>query len=866
MESHIVKVDVVVSEKSSFIKSFGRELVIPILLIGFLSSSNMFAAARPGLSRTVSTQRGIGIYPDKLALPGVVVVRLKSGIVASVDELMKVPELEGRILKEANPQSVESLRSATRIKLDKSSELLSDIYVVRYSGTVTPALFAQSLLKNPDVVYAEPHYIYKVDGEQLAVNDPLLSKQYGLTRISASQAWDITTGSASVPIGIVDTGVDWVHPDLYGNIWHNPHWQTDTDFPNDSIGWDFGGLGDGNQDPTPDNNPEEDGPHHGTHVAGIAAAIANNGIGIAGTAPGCRIMAVKVSEADFTDPSTGEPYIVYGMEGIAYAANNGARVINCSWGGVGYVQYEQDVINYVTQEGALVVAAAGNDASDEFQTPAYYDNVMSVAATDQNDNAAYFTNYSYNVSVSAPGENIMLTWDDSLYAYLSGTSMATPFASGVAALVASQHPEYSPQQILEQVRVSADKVDSLNPDYVRQIGFGRINAYRALTVSSPGVGLDDIVLSDSVGGNNDGTFTDGETVQVFGTLTDWLAPTSNLVVTLTTSDPYVSIVGGTTAVGAIGKKGTFDLRTKPLSFKVNDGVPAGHVAQFLVLITDGSYSDYKSFSVTLDPTFNQLTLNAVATTITAQGNIGFNDYPNNTQGIGFIYQPDNDSVLFEGAFMAGTSSSTEVDVARDSTANEESGDFRRESLVQLMTPGPKADQEAVTVFNDSNATYNRVGIEVGLHTYAYYRDSTQNFVILEYTVHNLNSVPLGNFYAGVFLDWDIGLNGADNMAAYDGSYQLGYAFNASRVPRTYTGCALIYGASPNFTAIDNADPNTGTYVGFNKSRKWNALTGETNITHVGPTDISMVVWRARDSSAEFGHNTCVRSRRRRYTE
>jgi serine protease len=810
-----------------------------LLTLGLLNSVNVSAAAKYGTAGTMAVRRGIGINSNKLALPGVVVVKLKPGVNASIQELFKVPELEGKILKEANPQSIRSLTAVTRIRLDKSSVLLGDIYLVDYSGTVTPAMMAQTLLKNSDVVYAEPHYIYRV---ALTPDDSLLSQQYALSKIQAFQAWNITQGSSSIPVGIVDTGVDWMHPDLYGNIWHNPHWQTDVSYPADSIGWDFGGAGsisNGNYVATPDNNPEEDLPAHGTHVAGIVAAVSNNQIGIAGVAPACKIMAVKTSQANFVDQS-GEPYIVYGFEGIIYAADNGARVINCSWGGPGYSQYEQDVVNYATAKGALVVAAAGNDYhSTEFFTPAYYDNVLSVAATDPNDNADSFTNISYNISVSAPGLNIISTWGTGQYIPLSGTSMASPCAAGVAALVVSQHPEYTPQQVLEQVRVSADNIDAINPDLVHQIGFGRVNAYRALTVSSPGVELSDMMLSDSVYGNNDGTFTDGETIQVFGTLTDWLAPTSNLQVTLTSSDPYVTIVNGSISVGSLSTKGTYDLITNPLSFKVNNGIPAGHVAQFLVLMKDGSYSDYKGFSVMLDPIFNQLSLNNIATTITAQGNIGFNDYPNNMQGLGFIYKPDDDSLLFEGAFMAGTSSYKEVDVARDSSGLEESGDFRREGVVQVKTPGSVADQEATTIFNDSNATSNKLGIQISLHTYSFSRDSTGNFVILQYRISNLNSSPIDNFYGGIYLDWDI--SPYEDIASYDRSYQLGYAYDSGRGKKTYVGCALIYGASANYTAINNDDPNTGANTGFSKSRKWNALTGATGITRVGPTDISMVV-------------------------
>jgi len=812
-------------------------LSITFLILVVVSNHDALGAIRNnGGARIYKEQSAID--PNKLALQGVVMVKFKPGVPATMQEMLNVPELQRQILKEANPTSMKPMLQLLRVRLDKSSEVLNNIYLVHYTGTVTPALVAQSLSKNTDVQYAEPHYIYKVDDVNFTPNDSLLSQQYALTNIQAFQAWNITQGDSTVAIGIVDTGVDWMHPDLYGNIWHNPHWTTDTQFPADSIGWDFGGT-----NGTPDNNPEEDSPHHGTHVAGIAAAIANNKIGIAGVAPGCKIMAVKVSRADMSDPQTGEPYIVYGFEGIIYAADNGARVINCSWGGVGYSQYEQDVINYATQKGALVVAAAGNDHSDEFQTPAYYDNVLSVAATDSNDKSTYFTNYSYNVSVSAPGLDIVSTWGTDSYTTLSGTSMASPCAAGVAALVVSQHPEYTPQQVLEQVRVSSDNMDNLNPAYAQMLGFGRVNAYRALTVSSPAVIVSDIVMSDSIGGNNDGIFTDGETIQVFGMATDWLNPTSNLQLTLTSSDPYVTIAHGNVAIGSLQTLESYDLKNNPLSFKVNNGVPAGHLASFVIKITDGSYSDYKMFTVLLKPLFNQLKLNNIATTITAKGNIGFNDYPNNSQGIGFIYQPDGDSLLFEGAFMAGTSASTVVDVARDSTQNasEEDNDFRPVGLVGVQTPGQVADQEGITTFTDSNATANRIGIEVTLHTYSYNRDSTSNFVILQYKIQNLNAFPINNFYGGLFFDWDIGPNGANNIASYNSQYQLGYAYNTTRSPKTYTGCALIYGANVNYTAIDNADSLNGIYGGFTKLHKWKALSSGTVNSHAGPSDISIVV-------------------------
>lgn len=774
--------------------------------------------------------------PAKLSLQGVVVVKLKSSVTPSLSQMLKVPELEKRILGEASMESIQSVTHLLGIKIDNASRVLNNIYVVKYTGAVVPEMVSEALRKNPDVVYAEPHYIYRVADESFVPNDSLLSQQYALSKIQAFHAWDRTMGDSTVIVGIVDTGVYWMHPDLYPNIWHNPNWRNDTNYPADSIGWDFGGL-----TGTPDNNPEEDGPHHGTHVAGIVAAVANNYIGIAGVAPKVKLMIVKASQGNMVD-TNGEPYIVYGYEGIIYAADHKARIINCSWGGAGYSQYEQDVINYATQKGALVVAAAGNDYhSNEFQTPAYYQNVLSVAATDENDYATAFTNMSYNVSVSAPGKDIISTWDKNSYTYLSGTSMASPCAAGVAALVASVHPDYTPQQILEQVRVSSDNIDSLNQSYAHLIGFGRVDAYRAITVSSPGISITNIVMSDSAGGNGDGQFTEGEVVQIFALVQNWLSPAANVQVTLTTTDQYVTIINGSVSIGNIGTMGSYNLRQNPLSFKVNAGTPPGHIVTFLIKVNSGSYQDYAGVQVMLKPLFSQLTENNIYTTVTAKGNIGFNDYPNNTQGVGFVYLPDRDSILFEGAFMAGISASNEVDVARDETGNQESADFLPEGLVKVITPGTKADQESISVFSDSGATTNRVGIQATLHTYAYTADTLANFVILEYKIRNLNSFQLNNFYAGLFFDWDIGPNGSNNIAAYDPLYQLGYAFNVTRSPRTYAGVALLSGIGVNYTAIDNADTANGIYGGFTKIHKWKALSSGTKNNYAGPSDVSMVL-------------------------
>ena len=267
--------------------------------------------------------------------------------------------------------------------VNKSRQKLVDlslIYEVQFSP-VFKMEEALNLIKSSGVVeYAEPLYIQELD---FIPNDPSAASQYQLTKINAYAAWDIWTGDTNIVIGIVDTGTDWDHPDLQANIKYN-YADTIDGLDNDSDGFvdNFRGW-----DVSENNNdPMVFASSHGSHVSGCADAVTNNSIGVAGPAYNCKFLPVKSSCDNCS--SLGEAY-----DGIVYAADHGASVINCSWGGGGYSQFEQDIINYATfNKDALIVAAAGNNASDETHYPSSYDNVISVAATTGLDRKSGFSN------------------------------------------------------------------------------------------------------------------------------------------------------------------------------------------------------------------------------------------------------------------------------------------------------------------------------------------------------------------------------------------------------------------------------------------------------------------------------------------
>jgi thermitase len=326
--------------------------------------------------------------------------------------------------------------------IKKEALRLKDTIVIHVPKGQADAL-AKKLAKNPNIQYAEQ------DAKAQAVdipNDPDYSNQWGLQKILAPNAWNVTHGSASTLIAIDDTGIDGTHPDLSGKIVARANFTTD---------------------------PDEDNNGHGSHVAGIAAAETNNGIGVAGTAYNTKLLSVKVLD------STGSGYYSWIANGITWSADNGAKVINLSLGGSTTSQTLQNAVNYAVGKGVVVVAAAGNNGNSAAFYPAHYSNVVSVAATDSNDHKASWSNYGSNVTIAAPGVNIFSAYQGG-YAYLSGTSMATPFVSGVTGLIWSQNPTWSESQVVSKLENSADKISGTGTYWK----YGRLDACNAVDCNS----------------------------------------------------------------------------------------------------------------------------------------------------------------------------------------------------------------------------------------------------------------------------------------------------------------------------------------------------------------------------------------------
>jgi subtilisin family serine protease len=426
----------------------------------------------------------------------------------AVARLRPVFAAHARARREAAPDPWERARGRFPARARRAAALappdLGRIYVIELPQAASQAQLDAALgalRRDRDVEYAEDD---RVAAAHFTPNDPYYSTSgswgqayddlWGLKRISAGAAWDTSAGSGLV-VAVIDTGVDYNHADLAGNVWTNagevPGNGLDDDgngFVDDVRGWDF--IGASHTAPAADNDPA-DGHGHGTHVAGTVAALGDNGVGVIGLAWQARVMAVK-----------GLANTGYGLNStlataVVYAADNGADVINNSWGGAGTSQLVKEAFDYAAGLGAVLVASAGNDGQDAAgYYPAGFSNVITVSALGLNsiggDWVPPWSNWGTRIDVTAPGVDvlslraagtILLTPVGTYYARADGTSMAAPHVAGLCALVLQQHPAFSAEQVRQALRASATDTDVLGYDV--HTGYGRIHAAQALTVSDP---------------------------------------------------------------------------------------------------------------------------------------------------------------------------------------------------------------------------------------------------------------------------------------------------------------------------------------------------------------------------------------------
>jgi serine protease len=447
---------------------------------------------------------------------------------------------------------------------------LTRIYEASYTSNV-PVKEVMALLKKSGLMeYVQPKIIVQKFSEDEKINfvpnDPDLASQWHITKINAPQAWDVSTGSPSVIVGIPDGGTNLSHPDLL-NIAYNTADPIDG-IDNDGDGWidNYQGWNTGSNN----NNPQYNvggGLNHGVASTGTASATVNNGTNGAGISYNSPYLPIKIADAS-NSFSAAE-------QGVFYAAQKGAKIINCSWGGTSPWPLLEDITRYaVFNKGCFVVSSAGNSNNSAPYWPGSYPWVTCVAGSNSSDIKSSSSSYYDFVDITAPGEAIFTTSAATFANVGTGTSWAAPMVSGSAALVRSHFPSYTPEQVDALLKETSFNLYALpgNAIYADKLGRGRLDIGAALT-TTPGPSIK-MATRDWTDGN-DNSFSPGEDVSLSGNFVNWLNPSSaSLRCTLTTSNPYVAIIDSVVTIGILNNLATFNNSATPFRIHIGAGCPA----------------------------------------------------------------------------------------------------------------------------------------------------------------------------------------------------------------------------------------------------------------------------------------------------
>jgi subtilisin family serine protease len=415
--------------------------------------------------KKISALIGLTMSVSALALP-----------LQNQNELIQMP-IEGEFI----------VKHASNLKLAQNQKTMFKVGSHTVSKVVVKGQknFLNKLNKSNGVVWAQPNYEYIGNALEVEPNDPRFAEQFHHTIINTPMAWEVEMGSSDIVVAVTDNGFDLEHDDLKNSYWVNEDEIADNGIDDDNNGyiddvnaWNFSAN---------NNNPRPNGNSHGTHVAGIIAAEMNNAVGVAGVAPGVKVMPVKFyGEGSWTSEVVANSY--------AYAVNNGANIISTSFNIDGFVndQVYKDAIKMVRDNGVLLFNSAGN-GNRENPPRRIFEEVVLVCSTKSDgsrrssaDERSRFSNYGQGIDVCAPGDPILAPVNGqyqgaSRYGEMSGTSMAAPTAAAVAALIWSKYPDFTAEQVLEKLYNTADDISERNSRYRGKLGAGRVNAFRAVT-------------------------------------------------------------------------------------------------------------------------------------------------------------------------------------------------------------------------------------------------------------------------------------------------------------------------------------------------------------------------------------------------
>lgn len=750
---------------------------------------------------------------EKDYLPNTLVVKFKSGLKrnATTQSLAQGYDSEDVLFTTVMPIFPQE-RNIKRSQVKDQNFDVESYYHIEYMGKANIEKVINTLLENEDIAYAEPRYINTVE---YTPNDVAYSIQFYLPQVKAPEAWDVRKDATNVIIAIVDTGSELTHEDLAANIYYNiadPVNGIDDDgdgYIDNYAGWDFCGASASTMVPDNDPNVKSKGADHGVHVSGIAGAVSDNGLGVASVAYNPKLLIIKAGADD-------SPTSIYkGYEGIKYAADKGAHIINCSWGGVGGGQFGQEMINYAISKGCLVIAAAGNSKNDISIYPAAFEGVLAVANLNADDTKGSASNYGAYVDISAPGQGIYNTVYNNGYAYYSGTSMAAPLVASAAALLKAKYPNYTGLQIGELLRSTADNIDAKNPSYINLLGKGRLNVERALTENAASLRYQQMTINDQISGNR----AAGSTIALQFMLKNFLQPITNLNVNISSNSAYVQVVDQNINVGNFN---TLEVKNAigPVRVKILPNTPENHQVTFTLRYTgnNGNYTNFENFSTVVALDYLNVVVNKISTTLTSNGRVGYSK-ADAKGGLGFVYKEE--SMLFEAALMVAKSETQVMNNARFDTNSSE--DFQRQQTASIVVSNTAAF-EGTSVFTDA-ANANPIGLKILSRVLAFNTAADDKYVIVEYEINNTSGADLKDIYTGLFTDWDLD-ESSSNATEYDVASKIAYVYAKKNAAYPYAAIKLLKAeAAPAYYPLSYQVPNSFLADNiFSVAEKYKSLT------------------------------------------
>lgn len=683
---------------------------------------------------------------------------------AARDVFVKFRERPARLDRADFPQSEKIVSVKHALPEAERAGELSKVLKLKIESERDAKSIVRELQSNPAVEWAEVRQMRYTDERGIKdrarysldspPNDPFFSQQWWLEQIEAPAAWDIVEPDTSIVLAVVDDGVYFELPELANARWENhsevngqPGVDDDQNgYVDDFYGYDFM-QNDGN--PLPD--PVDGSNSHGTHVSGIAAAARNNRIGIAGVAGGAKIMGVRVGQGGS---------IPFGYEGVIYACRNGAKVINCSWGGGSESAFEREIINYVISQGCVLVASAGNEGNNLPRYPAAIEGVLSVAASTAANTAAYFTSFGPWVKISAPGVHILSTVVDGTYGAWQGTSMAAPVVTAVCGLVFKKHPDWTGSQVMTAVCSSADPIDDINGDYAGQIGLGRVNAYRAVSnlETSRGVILDKVRFGEVVG-DGDSRIEAGETAWLDVEMVNQHGSIGHLTGTLVSLLDSIEIID--------------PVLDYPLSIPPNGrAVSIGRMPppiQMPAVIDRGAMLPVSiewqdefnrligraTATILLDTTYAVLESSELIFALGENGALGYHDYVRNVQvGPGFALKNDLNNALYHGTLFIGVNGKVLDNFYGDSTGSRFDWTALPDVYAQHVESS-LAPQAVHTRFDDRRLPESeRLHAEVDATMLAW--PEIPRGYVFDLQIINRSEETWNNGFCGLIMDWDLG--------------------------------------------------------------------------------------------------------------